>query len=178
MKRVLVFGVFDGLHDGHIFFLNQAKILGDHLTVAVAPTQIVARLKGHAPQFSLDERISALLGLEFVNEVIAGDGELNTWRVVFTLQPDVIALGYDQKEQLKSLKGVLSATAVSDWKPSVVVLKPHKSKNLHSSILKKKAVGKPKTVSSKKKKNIARPVFSARKSVAQPTTKVKRIKKA
>lgn len=174
MKKVLVFGVFDGLHDGHHYFLSQAKALGDHLTVAAAPTQIVARLKGHAPQFSLDERISALLNLEFINEVVAGDGELNTWRVVITLRPDIIAFGYDQKEQLKSLKTLLSTAMTAEWRPKVIVLKAHAPKKLHSSILKKRTPAKVKRVASKKKKSIARPVFSARKSQAAPVVKLKK----
>ena len=35
MKKVLVFGTFDGLHEGHKDFLRQAKQYGDHLTVVV-----------------------------------------------------------------------------------------------------------------------------------------------
>ena len=36
MTRVMAVGVFDLLHAGHLHYMEQAKSLGDHLTVVVA----------------------------------------------------------------------------------------------------------------------------------------------
>jgi len=44
-KIVLVFGTFDGLHDGHRFFLTEARKLGDRLIASVATDEIVERIK-------------------------------------------------------------------------------------------------------------------------------------
>ena len=41
MKKVMAVGVFDLLHAGHLHYLEQAKSLGDHLTVVVAHDQLL-----------------------------------------------------------------------------------------------------------------------------------------
>ena len=48
MKRILAVGVFDLLHAGHLHYLEQAKSLGDHLTVVVAHDDTVRKRK-HEP---------------------------------------------------------------------------------------------------------------------------------
>ena len=48
MRRVMAVGVFDLLHAGHLHYLEQAKSLGDHLTVVVAHDDTV-RLRKHEP---------------------------------------------------------------------------------------------------------------------------------
>ncbi|RLF88059.1 FAD synthase, partial [Thermococci archaeon] len=44
--RVVVGGVFDILHVGHIHFLKMAKELGDELIVIVAHDETVKKRKG------------------------------------------------------------------------------------------------------------------------------------
>ena len=36
MKKVMAVGVFALLHAGHLHYLEQAKMLGEHLTVVIA----------------------------------------------------------------------------------------------------------------------------------------------
>ena len=48
MRRVMVFGSFDPLHDGHRSLFRQARKHGDELVVVVARDVNIARLKGHA----------------------------------------------------------------------------------------------------------------------------------
>ena len=54
--RVLVGGVFDILHVGHIHFLSQAKALGDELIVIVAHDETVRRQKRREPVNSAEDR--------------------------------------------------------------------------------------------------------------------------
>lgn len=129
-KRILVFGVFDRLHEGHIHFLLEAKKLGEHLIVAVAQDSAVKRLKGKEPQLSLEKRSAQLRRLEFVNEVIAGDESEGGWGVVKLSKPDVIALGYDQNELKKAL-----APLAKEWRFTLKVLAPYEPDKFHSSLL-------------------------------------------
>ena len=48
MKRVMAVGVFDLLHAGHLHYLEQAKSLGEHLTVVIAHDDTVRNRK-HEP---------------------------------------------------------------------------------------------------------------------------------
>lgn len=100
MKRVLCFGVFDGLHDGHRFFLRQARALGDHLIVAVAQDVIVERLKNKTPHNSLEARMKAIKKERLADEVVSGDATIGDWGVIRAYKPDIIAIGHDQ-HQLK-----------------------------------------------------------------------------
>lgn len=71
MKKVLVGGVFDILHYGHIHFLKNAKELGDYLVIAIESDANVSRLKGPGrPIHTQAQRKEILEALEFVDEVI------------------------------------------------------------------------------------------------------------
>lgn len=96
IKKVMAFGVFDGIHEGHRTILKQAKSLGDYLIVAVAQDHIVQHLKGYLPGVSMEERIEHLMREDGVDKVVAGDAELGAWKVVAKEKPDVVAIGADQ----------------------------------------------------------------------------------
>jgi len=71
MKKVLVGGVFDILHYGHIHFLKEAKKQGDFLIVAIESDANIKRLKGPGrPIHSQAQRKEILEALSFVDEVI------------------------------------------------------------------------------------------------------------
>mgnify|MGYP001594517703 CR=1 FL=1 len=103
-KKVLVFGVFDGLHAGHQFFLREAKKFGDYLIVAVTPDEVVRKLKNKSPIDNLSGRIKKLKEFNFVDEIIKGDSEIGSWNIFKSVKPDIIALGYDQEDLENSLK--------------------------------------------------------------------------
>lgn len=108
MKRVLVFGTFDRLHDGHRFLLSKARKLGNHLTVCLAQDEMVKQLKNHPPKQSLAERKMALKALESVDDVLDGDLMLGQYACVTKANPDVIAIGYDQTALREDLESWLS----------------------------------------------------------------------
>ncbi|MEK7084029.1 MAG: adenylyltransferase/cytidyltransferase family protein, partial [Patescibacteria group bacterium] len=56
MARVLVFGTFDGIHTGHLYFLTQAKKKGRVLTVVIARDETVKQLKQRSPRHGENER--------------------------------------------------------------------------------------------------------------------------
>jgi len=131
----MVFGAFDGIHAGHRAFFNEARHHGDYLMAVVAQNHIIEHLKGHLPEIDLEERFRLLEKEDQVDEVIVGDGEVGAWEVVKRYHPEVIALGYDQREMLQSLNDHMDEFP---WHPEVVVTSAFEPDKYHSSILKKK----------------------------------------
>lgn len=107
MTRVMTFGTFDGIHDGHRHLFAEAGELGDELLVVVARDEHVLELKGHIPERLLDERMELVSYESEVSQVIAGDEELGTYRVVREHRPDIIVIGHDQDDLLRDLESWL-----------------------------------------------------------------------
>ena len=74
MYKIITYGTFDVLHYGHIYLLQRAKALGDHLTVGVSSDEF-NKVKGKTVYLSLDERIHLLSQLKCVDEIIVE----NSW---------------------------------------------------------------------------------------------------
>ena len=92
--RVMATGVFDLLHPGHLYFLTEAKKLGDELVVVVARDQTARRLK-HDPYVPEQLRREMVEALKPVNRAILGS-TTDIYETVVAEKPKVIALGYDQ----------------------------------------------------------------------------------
>jgi len=136
-NKAIVFGVFDGLHDGHRFFLAEAKTKAEYLIAVVAPDEAVFKLKGRQPIFSLEERMDILKREKLSNMVIAGDEEPGVWSAIAKLRPDIIVLGYDQKDLQDAL---LEWTKWQTWPIEIIFVSSHSPETLHSRfILKEKA---------------------------------------
>ncbi len=97
MKTVLAAGVFDFLHPGHRFFLQSARSLGDRLVVVVARDANVKRIKGFFPTHQEDERVKMVSNLGIAERVMLGKPGGNFLAIIEELQPDIIAVGYDQQ---------------------------------------------------------------------------------
>jgi FAD synthetase len=94
-KKVLVFGTFDNLHPGHTFFLSEAKKLGE-LYVSVASNESVAQRKKRDPKQDMLERIEGVKKTGLAQDVLPGDKTLNEWTALKIVQPNIIAVGFDQ----------------------------------------------------------------------------------
>lgn len=94
-KKVLVFGTFDRLHPGHLYFFNEARKLGD-LYVSVSSDESAIQRKGKNPVHNLKERIEAIKNLNIAVDVLEGDRTLNEWSALKIVNPDIIVLGHDQ----------------------------------------------------------------------------------
>ena len=102
--RVMAVGVFDLLHAGHLHYLEQAKSLGDYLTVVVAHDDTV-RVRKHEPVTNHDLRRRMVEGLKPVDEAIVGNSpEVSIYDILPRVNPDVIALGYDQEHAEDSIR--------------------------------------------------------------------------
>ena len=143
MKKVLMFGVFDGLHEGHRDFLKQARIYADGtrtdaeeawLIAVVTRDEIVRQLKGRSPNKDSGLRIKDLQEAGFVDEAVEGDAVLGSWEVIGKVRPDGIALGYDQGALKSALEEYIREKGLEI---EVRVMKPYKSDKYHSSLLNK-----------------------------------------
>lgn len=94
MVRVMATGVFDLLHPGHLYFLNEAKKLGDELIVVVARDQTARRLK-REPYVPEQLRREMVESLKPVDRAVLGS-TTDIYATVTEWRPDIIALGYDQ----------------------------------------------------------------------------------
>jgi len=132
MKKVLIFGAFDGIHEGHRNLFRQAKLHGDYLVVAVAADNIIQQLKHRLPKLTLAERIAAVAAEVGVDEAVAGDELLGSYNIVKSHSPDIIALGYDQedlREDLEERKGEFG------FDVEIVMLEPYQPEQFHNSLL-------------------------------------------
>jgi FAD synthetase len=94
MVKVMATGTFDLLHMGHIYYLKEAKKLGDTLAVVVATDATVRKLK-HDPITPQEIRVSLIKELKMVDEAYLGH-EDDMYSIVEEIKPDIIALGFDQ----------------------------------------------------------------------------------
>ncbi len=136
-KKILIFGVFDGVHDGHLYFINQAKKQGDQLVAVVARDLIVEKIKGKIPNNNEVERINNLLKIPEIDLVLLGDLETGTYNVLKEVDPDVIFLGYDQNK----LKEDINKKIQNGYLKKSIILQcdDYKGSELHSSILNNKS---------------------------------------
>ena len=99
-KVVLASGVFDLLHLGHVKFLEEAKKAGGsdaELIVIVARDSTANKRKGKKPIMPENQRRALVESLRVVDEAILGIEGFDIGRVIETIKPDVIAVGYDQE---------------------------------------------------------------------------------
>jgi len=96
MSRVLVFGTFDVLHPGHIYFLTQARKKGGWLIASVARDSYVRSAKRREPYHHQGARIEKLLETGLVDEAYLSDEDVGSYGVVAKSKPDVVCFGHDQ----------------------------------------------------------------------------------
>lgn len=130
----MVFGVFDGLHEGHRHFIREASARCKELIVVVAPDAVVQKLKNRIPRETISARMKGIQNIDPTLTVISGDDEEGAWSVLEKHHPDYIFLGYDQH----ALAGALRARGIP-----LTLLSPHKPDVHKSSILKNRSQQSP-----------------------------------
>lgn len=126
MTRGIAFGVFDGLHEGHKHFLDQAAKECGELFVVVATDAVAESLKHHLPRKTFRERMSAIANYNPSLNIRPSDQAQGTWKILDDLKPDIALLGYDQlaiAEELKKLSmpyKILEAYRPEQYKSSLL----------------------------------------------------------
>ena len=125
MSKIMVFGTFDMIHEGHEDFFRQARALAPepYLIVSVARDASASRVKGLPPRHVEAERLAAIAAHPLVDKAVLGD-EVGYVKHIVEEEPDIIALGYDQAgEFVDHLKNDLKKVGVG---AQVVRLAPYR----------------------------------------------------
>ena len=132
--KVMVFGTFDGLHEGHLNFFKQAKNLSQFafLVVSVARDKNVFKIKGKYPSLNEHQRAKLIRKSDLADKVVLS-GIKNHIPHIIKARPNIIALGYDQKAYVPNLIKDLKNKGIS---VRVVRLKPYKDKIYKNHLLK------------------------------------------
>ncbi|MBS7610658.1 adenylyltransferase/cytidyltransferase family protein [Candidatus Bathyarchaeota archaeon] len=140
-RTVLVGGVFDVIHPGHIELLKRAKSLAGEegkLVVLIARDETVEKTRGKPPIIPEDARKFIVENLKPVDEAILGFKPPSIEKVLATVKPDVVVLGYDQEYLKKMLEEAVRRLGIK-----VEIVKMDKFKDYtpnSSSIIKQRIV--------------------------------------
>ncbi len=131
MKKVITYGTFDLLHQGHINLLRNAKALGDYLIVGVT-SENYDRYRGKLNvQQSVLERIEGVRATGLADEIVVEEYEGQKIDDIVRMGVDIFAIGSDwvgrfdylnefcQVTYLERTKGI-SSTQLRDQKHPVI----------------------------------------------------------
>lgn len=131
MKKVITYGTFDLIHQGHINLLRNAKALGDYLIVGVT-SENYDRYRGKLNvQQSVLERIENIRATGLADEIVVEEYEGQKIDDIVRMGVDIFAVGSDwigrfdylnefcQVTYLERTKGV-SSTQIRDQKHPII----------------------------------------------------------
>ncbi len=125
MKKILIFGSFDGLHKGHLNLFKQTRKHGDILIAVIARDKTIKQIKGKNPRYTEKIRLKNIK--KYVDKALLGN-KTNKYAIIKKIKPDIICLGYDQNSYTKDLK--------KHFKKKIIRLKPYKPSIYKSSKIK------------------------------------------
>ncbi|OGJ03949.1 hypothetical protein A3G06_00140 [Candidatus Nomurabacteria bacterium RIFCSPLOWO2_12_FULL_46_14] len=142
--RIMVFGTFDGLHPGHLNFFKQARALKalalgqarnltlrSFLIVSIARDKNAKKIKKTKPTRTEQERFKLVQQSRLADRVVLG-GLRNHIPHIVEEQPDIIALGYDQRAYVAKLQKELKKKGLS---VQIRRLQPYKEKIYKNRLL-------------------------------------------
>ena len=104
MKRVITYGTYDLLHEGHINLLRRAKALGDYLIVGVTNDSFDRERGKLNVRNNVLERVEAVKATGFVDQVIIEDYMGQKIDDILKYDVDIFAIGSDWKGKFDYLK--------------------------------------------------------------------------
>jgi len=98
VRKVLTNGSFDFFHYGHLCLLNEARELGDSLTVLVDTDERIDAIKSGRRITCLQERVDFLMALRCVDAVGFIHSDANFMKQLWDMKPTVYVKGgeYDR----------------------------------------------------------------------------------
>jgi len=102
---VVAQGTFDLIHPGHVHYLREAAAMGDELHVIIARRENVTHKD--PPILPNRQRRDVVAALEMVDDARIGHPS-DIFVPIEELEPDVIALGYDQHHDEDGIRDTLA----------------------------------------------------------------------
>jgi len=93
---VLVGGVFEIIHAGHLYLLRRARELG-RVFVVVARDATVEQLKGRRPVVPEEYRLEVVKSIRYVDDARLGSVPIDVRGTLQSVKPDIVLLGPDQQ---------------------------------------------------------------------------------
>jgi FAD synthetase len=109
MTRVVAQGTFDLIHPGHVHYLSDAAAMGDELHVIVARRENVTHKD--PPILPNRQRRDVVAALDPVDDARVGHPE-DIFAPIEELDPDVIALGFDQHHDEAAIEDELATRGI------------------------------------------------------------------
>jgi len=109
VTRVVAQGTFDILHPGHVHYFRDAAEMGDELHVIIARSENVTHKE--PPVVPDEQRREMVAALKPVDEAHLGHPE-DIFVPIERLDPDIIALGYDQHHDEAKLQQALAERGI------------------------------------------------------------------
>lgn len=133
LTTVALFGVFDGIHDGHRAFIKEAHNHGTQVVAIVARDSSVRALKGKLPLHDEAARINMLLEVPDIDLVFLGDSDEGSYKILKEVNPQVVFLGYDQQALFDSITKAIKEGVL----PHIELIfgAPYEGGTLHSSLI-------------------------------------------
>jgi len=129
-KLIIGFGSFDGFHEGHRYFINELKKRGERVVIIVPPDEVIEHIKKRKPRYSLKERIN-FVQKEYPDiKIVVGDSTLGNWGILKKYNPDIVGIGYDQRD----LKSALENSNINPL-PKIVIIDSFQPEKYKSSIV-------------------------------------------
>jgi len=102
-------GIFDILHQGHIFSLSQAAAEGDHLIVGLNSDMSTKKLKGENRPINNEESRAFLLASLIMADAVVIFEEDTPLELIKAIMPDVLVKGGDYTvDQIAGAKEVIA----------------------------------------------------------------------
>ena len=111
IRIVVCGGVFDIVHPGHAFILNEAKKEGDVLIVILARDSTVEKRK-RIPIVPENQRKEMVSNLKSVDIAVLGH-EGDPLEIIEEIKPDVIVLGPDQHHREEKIKAEMEKRQIN-----------------------------------------------------------------
>ena len=98
-------GTFDIIHPGHGYYLEESKKIGgdDARLVVVVARDSTVRSRKRVPVVDEKQRLEVVKMLKPVDEACLGS-EIDMFKVVEKIKPDIITIGSDQNYNIVDLK--------------------------------------------------------------------------